>query len=102
MNNPLEIAVYEILDKRAADLRSKGVSEFDIKAGDLKEAIGPPASGQIRQLCDCLENDSLVSRAGLELKERIGPPGFHATVFRYRVHGVSGSLPGQTESKQKA
>ncbi len=90
MKDPqLESSVYGVLDKRASDLRGRNISELDVQAGEVQNALGAP--GRIRELCAFLEDDSLLSKAGLELTKRIGPPTAQATVFRYRVHGLPGT-----------
>lgn len=65
---------------------SKSISEFDVEGGELQKTVGAP--GRILEVCAFLEDDSLLSEAGLELKKREGPPTALATVFRYKVHGV--------------
>jgi hypothetical protein len=90
MKDPeLETAVYEILDRRASDLRNKNVGEFGVEAWEVQKAVDAP--GRIAAVCAFLEDDSLLSKAGLELQERIGPPTAQMTVFRYKVHGLPGT-----------
>ena len=85
-NLELAMAVYTALDNRASDLRSKNVGELHVKAGELQRAVDAP--GRVLEVYALLQDDSLLSRAALELKGRQGPPAAVNTIFHYKVHGV--------------
>jgi len=79
-------AVYKYLDSAANGARLDDQPELEMEASEMQQAIR--ALGQIHRVCAAMQDDRVLSLAGLELLEVHGPDGRLKTMFRYKVHGV--------------
>ena len=89
----LREAVGVALDRLASIARSNNAKELEVKVGEMQKtvqaAVGDLAFVMLRRMCAFMQEDSLVSLAGLEHMGTSPPDScLLETKFRYKVHGV--------------